>query len=67
MTSASWLDQLNSLDLMPKGMLIENVLCVAIALLLYVAFEIIHNAELAETKAEQEARRRARLTRLTGG
>ncbi len=63
----SWLDQLNALHFLPLGLKVEDALMVAILLLLYVGFEIIHNVELAETKSEQEAKRRSRIGRLTGG
>lgn len=63
----SWIDQINTSGLIPMGLKVESLLMVAILLLIYIAFEVIHNVELMETKKYAEEQRRMRIGRLTGG
>jgi hypothetical protein len=65
--TTSWLAQINSSGYVPYDLRIEDILMVAIFLLLYVGMEVIHNVELMETKEYAEENRRARLGRLAGG
>ena len=53
-TGLSWLDQLNSFIVSVSGLRLDALLPIAVLTLLYIAFEIIHHAELKESVRSAE-------------